>query len=119
MTVKRITANLNARVMGEMRAFYEELFGLEALMDFGWIATLGTGGAAAVQLSIATEGGEGTPVPDISIEVEDVDALAEKARALGHEIVYGPETESWGVRRFYLHDPSDNLINVLQHVGDG
>ncbi|MCV2893210.1 VOC family protein [Lentibacter sp. XHP0401] len=116
MTVKRITANLNTRSVSEMRSFYNALFGLDVLMDHGWMATLGTRSDAPVQLSIATEGGEGTPVPEISIEVDDLDEVLAKARALEHDILYGPETESWGVRRFMLHDPSDNLINVLMHI---
>ncbi|MGH9974275.1 MAG: glyoxalase, partial [Nitrososphaeraceae archaeon] len=30
-------------------------------------------------------------------------------------IEYGPESEPWGVRRFYIHDPFGKLIKILQH----
>lgn len=116
MSVKRITANLNSRSISEMRSFYQALFGLELQMDLGWIATLGTGGDAPVQLSLATNGGEDMPVPEISIEVDHLDEVLEKARALEHDILYGPEDESWGIRRFMLHDPSDNLVEVLTRL---
>ena len=33
--------------------------------------------------------------------------------AAGAEIVYGPVTEEWGLRRFYFRDPAGNLINVV------
>jgi len=113
MTVKRITATLNSRSVSEMRHFYEALFGLSLAMDLGWTATLTTGAEAPVQLSLATHGGEDMPVPEISIEVDNLDEVLQKARALGHDILYGPEDESWGVRRFMLHDPSDNLLTVM------
>ena len=116
MTVKRITANLNSRSVSEMRGFYEAVFGLKLELDLGWIVTLGTGGDAPVQLSLAVNGGEDMPVPEISIEVANLDEVLAKARAHGCDILHGPEAESWGVRRFMLHDPSDNLVNVMMHV---
>ena len=33
----------------------------------------------------------------------------------GLEIEYGPITEPWGVRRFYVRDPFGRLINILEH----
>jgi len=40
-----------------------------------WIRTYGNDHTARVQISFASEGGSGSPVPDISIEVDDVDAV--------------------------------------------
>jgi lactoylglutathione lyase len=115
MTVRRIVANVFAADPGHARAFYEELLGLEVVMDHGWIVTLAGKGVAPPQLSFASEGGSGTPVPDLSIEVDDVDLVYERARAAGFEIVYGITDEPWGVRRFYVRDPSGRLLNVLSH----
>ena len=74
-------------------------------MDMGWIMTFASDTAAAPQISVATEGGSGTPVPDLSIEVDDGDEIYERARAAGFEITYGIADEPWGVRRFYVRDP--------------
>jgi catechol 2,3-dioxygenase-like lactoylglutathione lyase family enzyme len=68
------------------------------------------------QISIATEGGSGTPVPDFSIEVDDFEAVLARARAMGSPIEYGPQDEPWGVRRFYVRDPFGRLINILAHA---
>ena len=68
-----------------------------------------------VQISIATEGGCGTPVPDLSIEVDDVDTVLEAMKAAGFSIEYGPVDEPWGVRRFYVRDPFGKLVNILAH----
>lgn len=117
MTVRRIVANLATGDIAPVRAFYEAVFGLAPLMDHGWIVALGGPQPQTVQLGIATEGGSGTPVPDLSIEVDDLDATLARAEAAGHRPVYGPADEPWGVRRFYLRDPSGRLVNVLAHAG--
>ena len=61
------------------------------------------------------EGVSGTPVPDLSIEVHDVDATLEAMKAAGIQIEYGPADEPWGIRRFYLRDPFGKLVNILAH----
>lgn len=117
MAVKRIVSNIATSSIEEVRTFYSELFGLTVVMDHGWIVTLASGESASTQLSIASEGGSGTDVPDLSIEVEDVDAVYRRAKALGYTIVYELTDEPWGVRRFYLSDPTGKLLNVLSHPG--
>ena len=116
MTVKRIVVDIATNNVAEVRSFYLELFDLEVAMDFGWISTLSSGLTAPVQISIASEGGSGTAVPDLSIEVDDVNAVYERAQSLGHKIEYGPADEPWGVRRFFLRDPAGKLLNVLTHL---
>ncbi|WP_232341059.1 VOC family protein [Bisbaumannia pacifica] len=68
-----------------------------------------------VQVSFGSEGGSGTPVPDLSIEVDDLDAAWARVEAANLPIEYGPASEPWGVRRFYVRDPFGRLINLLQH----
>ncbi|MFD2205933.1 VOC family protein [Kiloniella antarctica] len=115
MTVKRIVANLAVKSVPTAQKFYMNLFGLEVVMDHGWITTLSSGEMATVQISLASEGGSGTPVPDLSIEVDNVDAVYELAKKLEHKIVYDLTDEPWGVRRFYLCDPNGKILNVLSH----
>ncbi len=116
MTVKRVVTNVATTDVAETRDFYAELFDLTVVMDHGWIVTLAGEQAATVQVSIASEGGSGTPVPDLSIEVDDVDAVYERARGLGHDIPYALTDEAWGVRRFCVRDPTGKLLNVLAHA---
>ncbi len=116
MTVKRIVANLNTEDPGALAGFYRAVFGLDLLMDQGFIATVGSDANAPVQLSLASEGGSGTKLPAISVEVDDLDAALKRARAEGAAIEYGPVDEPWGVRRFYLRDPAGNLVNILCHA---
>ncbi len=116
MHVKRIVANISAPEPGAAERFYGEVLGLDVLMDMGWIATYGTGGSMTVQLSVMSEGGSGTPVPDISIEVDDLDEALRRVVAGGYGIEYGPAEEPWGVRRFFTRDPFGRLVNIVVHL---
>ncbi|MEW8319442.1 MAG: VOC family protein [Candidatus Thiodiazotropha sp.] len=115
MKVKRIVSNIAASNPDDAKIFYETIFGLDLVMEHGWIKTYSSGEEMTTQISVASEGGSGTAVPDLSIEVDDLDAVLSKAIAENIQIEYGPASEPWGVRRFYLRDPFGNLINVLQH----
>jgi catechol 2,3-dioxygenase-like lactoylglutathione lyase family enzyme len=96
--------------------FYGDILGLVVVMDLGWIITLAAQDTnAAPQISIAREGGSGTPVPDISVEVDDLDEVYQRAAAAGLAIEYGPAQEPWGVTRFYVRDPFGRLVNILVH----
>lgn len=116
MKVRRIVTNISSPDISKARAFYQDLLGLDLLMDHGWIQTFGSSESMAVQVSVASEGGSGTSVPDLSIEVDDLSAALARANSAGIAIEYGPIDEPWGVRRFYVRDPFGKLINILQHV---
>ena len=116
MAVLRIVANLHAPDPVAAAVFYRDLLGLDVVMDHGWIVTLATRHASLPQLSLAKQGGAGTALPDISIEVDDIDAVHARAIRAGHDIPYKLTDEPWGVRRFYVRDPAGNLVNILGHL---
>lgn len=117
MTVKRIVANISAPSPEPARAFYHDILGLETAMDHGWIVTYAAPATEGrPQVSIASEGGSGTPVPDLSVEVDDLEDVLARVRTAGLVIEYGPRDEPWGVRRFYVRDPFGRLINILSHL---
>lgn len=121
MNVKRIVANIATTEVEKARHFYEGVLGLRLAMDMGWIATY-VGDAsgdshAGPQVSFMREGGSGAPVPDLSIEVDDLDEAERRMAAAGIPIEYGPVDEPWGVRRFFVRDPFGRLLNILVHAG--
>lgn len=115
MKVKRIVANIDTRNIAAAERFYRDLLGLDVLMDHGWLVTYGSRQRMTVQIGIASQGGSGTPTPDLSIEVDDVDAALDRMKTAGIPIEYGPADELWGVRRFYVRDPLGKLVNILMH----
>ncbi|WP_104202872.1 VOC family protein [Billgrantia saliphila] len=115
MQVKRIMSNTATSDLAKAEAFYGDILGLELLMDHGWFRTYGTNEKMTVQVSFGTEGGSGTPLPDLSIEVDDIEAALARCEEANVAIEYGPASEPWGVRRFYVRDPFGKLVNILQH----
>jgi catechol 2,3-dioxygenase-like lactoylglutathione lyase family enzyme len=115
MSVKRIVTNIKTQNVSAAKSFYQDVLELDLLMDHGWIETYGLLGNENIQISFASLGGSNTPTPDLSIEVDDVDAVFERMKSAGYTIEYGPVDEPWGVRRFYVRDPFGKLINILAH----
>lgn len=60
-----------------------------------------------------TEDATASAVPDASIEVDDVDVAHAAAQRLGCEILHPLTDEPWGVRRFFVRDPTGKALNVL------
>ncbi|MEE9332960.1 MAG: VOC family protein [Granulosicoccaceae bacterium] len=115
MEVKRIVVNLLAAEPAVASAFYQDIFGLTLAMDQGWIQTLASAATMPVQITMASEGGSGTELPAVSIEVDNLDDVITRVNKANIGIEYGPVDEPWGVRRFYIRDPHGHLLNVLQH----
>jgi catechol 2,3-dioxygenase-like lactoylglutathione lyase family enzyme len=115
MAARRIVANVAAERIDAAKASYGDALGMNVVMDLGWITTFAADGSVAPQISVATEGGSGTPVPDLSIEVDDLTEVHQRMQTAGFRIEYGQVTEPWGVTRFYVCDPFGRLVNVLEH----
>ena len=116
MTVRRVVPDLHGDRPVESRAFYEDVIGLELQMDMGWIATFGSRSNPTAQVSVMSTDATAPVTPDVSIEVEDVDAVHARAVAAGYEVVHPLTDEPWSVRRFFVRDPNGAVINVLQHI---
>ncbi|MFE9259116.1 VOC family protein [Streptomyces sp. NPDC006879] len=116
MNVRRIVANFQSEgpALAESRDFYGAL-GFEEVMNHGWIVTLASTDNPTVQLSLMVEDPTAPVAPDVSVEVEDVDAVHRAMVDRGAEIVHPLTDEEWGVRRFFVRDPNGRVINVLSH----
>ena len=95
------------------------MLGLEVMTDLGWIVTYGSHQQTTVLISIVSEVGSGTPVSELSIEVDNVDAAMETMPAVGFRIEPGPVDGAWGVRRFYVRDPLGTFVNILARSDGG
>jgi catechol 2,3-dioxygenase-like lactoylglutathione lyase family enzyme len=115
MTVKRIVPNFAAADPEQASAFYGDILGLNLVMDQGWIKTFTADSTMKPQISFASEGGSGTPVPDISIEVDNFEEVHQRVCQAGMIVEYGPAQEPWGVTRFFVRDPFGRLVNILTH----
>ncbi len=100
-------------------AFYRDVLGFRVAMDEDGLAMLASPDTPTTQLIIAwaSPTAMDAEVRDVamSIEVGDVDAAHAAAVAAGLEIVRPPTDEPWGIRRFFVRDPSGRVINVAMH----
>jgi catechol 2,3-dioxygenase-like lactoylglutathione lyase family enzyme len=117
MSVRRIVPDLHGGTPEENRAFYEDLVGLELQLDLGWIFTFASRDNPTAQLSVVAEDATAPIPPDVTIEVDDVDAVYERMVEHAREIVYELTDEAWGVRRFFVRDPNGAVVNVMAQPG--
>ena len=114
MAVKRIKPNILSDDFDQSRSFYMDVIGLGGGDGLDWILFFGTD-QREVQLSVMKLDVKAHMHPDVSIEVDDVDAVYDRACAAGAEIVYPITDEEWGLRRFFVRDPNGAVINVTEH----
>lgn len=114
-------------------AFYRDVLGLELRADvardhFRWI-TVGAPSQPGISI-ILTNFVNGTPEDNDTVAAllakgalygahfssADLDALFEKVRASGADIVQEPASQPWGGRDCAVRDPSGNLVRIDQSV---
>ncbi len=113
MTIRRATPDIKTTDIERSREFYK-LLGFEEAMDLGWVVTMVSPTNPTAQVLLIGPGAEKLQ-PDMSVEVDDVDAVHAELTAAGADIVYPLRDEPWGVRRFFVRDPSGTIVNVVSH----
>ena len=115
MSIRRIAPNITSDRVDESRKFYTELLGFGVAMDMDWVVTLASPSNPTAQITLVQETGSAEPQPNMTIEIDDVDTVHAKAIGLDLKVVYPLTDEQWGVRRFFVTDPSGVVINAMSH----
>jgi predicted enzyme related to lactoylglutathione lyase len=118
MSIRRVVPNVTSDTPEESRSFYAGLLGFQVAMDMGWIITFVSPSNPTAQVSVVREDTSAPVVPQITVEVADVNAIHAEAVRRGLDIVHALTDEPWGVRRFLVKDPNGTVINVAAHRGD-
>jgi catechol 2,3-dioxygenase-like lactoylglutathione lyase family enzyme len=114
MPVRRIMPYHESADFEATRAFYTGVLGLEEGGFGGGHIGFGSGQAQVV----FGPPGVQPALPDMGVDLGsrgEVDGAQGEAVRAGHEIVYGPVDEPWGVRRFFVRDPNGVVLSVLAH----
>jgi uncharacterized glyoxalase superfamily protein PhnB len=114
MSIRRVMPDIRSEAMEESRDFYG-LLGFEEVMNHGWVMTLASPSNPTAQVTFMSHDKAAPVVPDMSVEVDDVDAVYAVMRDSGAEVVHPLQDEEWGVRRFFVRDPNGRVVNVLSH----
>lgn len=120
MQIRRAMPVLRTNDPATARAFYEGFLGFRVAMDEDGMLMFASPSTPTTQLLVAWASPTAVD-PDVldvevSIEVDDVDAAYEQARAAGLEVVRPLRDEPWGIRRFFVRDPTGRTINVASHI---
>ncbi|NUR91410.1 MAG: glyoxalase [Nonomuraea sp.] len=114
MSIRRVVPDIASEALDESRAFYERL-GFVEVMDLGWVVTLASPDNPTAQITLVSKDATAPVQADFSVEVEDVDTVHATMLASGATIVHPLQDEAWGVRRFFVLDPSGKVVNVVSH----
>jgi catechol 2,3-dioxygenase-like lactoylglutathione lyase family enzyme len=104
------------------RAFYEDFLGFRVGMEQKGFLMLVSPSEPTTQVIVSWDDPEAMDPSvqrvDISIEVANVDEAHADALARGLDIVYPLTDEPWGIRRFFVREPSGTVVNVATHITD-
>jgi catechol 2,3-dioxygenase-like lactoylglutathione lyase family enzyme len=119
MEIRRAMPVIRTDRPAEARAFYEGL-GFRVAMDQDGMLMLASRSTPTTQVIVAWDSPTAVDpellTVDLSIEVADVDAAHARARAEGREVVRELRDEPWGIRRFFVRDPTGRTVNVASHL---
>jgi catechol 2,3-dioxygenase-like lactoylglutathione lyase family enzyme len=96
MSIRRVVPNIVSDTPDDSRSFYAGLLGFQVAMDMGWIITFVSPGNPTAQVSVVREDASAPVVPQITVEVADVDAIHAEAMRRGLDIVHPLTDEPWG-----------------------
>ncbi len=114
---KRVVPYAQGEHLDASRAFYTEVLGFEVAME-GPILGLTSPTNPSAQVLVPPPGFH-DPEPQFGVDLgapEAVDAAHAAAVRRGLRVVYALRDEPWGVRRFFVEDPSGTIVNVLAHT---
>jgi catechol 2,3-dioxygenase-like lactoylglutathione lyase family enzyme len=113
--VRRVVPDFHGQDPAASREFYTRLLGLDVVMDQGWVVTFAAPDNSAAQITVMSRDATAQVNPDVSVEVDDVDGAYAVAEQMGCDILHPLTDEPWGVRRFFVREPSGRVVNILSH----
>ncbi len=108
----------------ESRDFYVRLLEMEVVFDSDWYVLLRDPRRPRLQLAFVAHDHHTVPAAAhgpargllVTAEVDDVDAVHDRAREMGAEIAQELRDEEFGQRHFMAVDPNGLLVDVYQPI---
>lgn len=107
------------------RDFYRRHLGFDVEFDIGWYALLKSGGAAPFGIGFLQSDHPSQPSHHrkpvsgarfVSLEVPDVDAVAQRLMAEGVGVDIPLRDEPWGQRHIIVLDPAGNGVDLITPI---
>ena len=118
MDVRRIVPYLESADFDAVKDFYTGVLGLEVGMEYPEFIGFGSPTTPSAQIVVTAPGVE-QRLPHFGIDVGSpaaVDSVHAEVLARGLEVVYPLTDEPWGIRRFFVRDPTGTVISILAHT---
>jgi catechol 2,3-dioxygenase-like lactoylglutathione lyase family enzyme len=124
MSVNAVFPVLMTDRLAESRDFYADLLDMRLAFEADWYVQLLSPTTQAAQLGLVATEHESVPAAFrraaagvlVTVEVDDVDALHQRARARGLPIELSLRDEDWGQRHFITRDPNGLAVDVVQVI---
>ncbi len=108
----------------ESKAFYERLLGFTTVFQIDWYLQMQSPTDPNVQIAFVHRDHHSVPEayrqpPQgviVTVELNDVDAVFQRALDMRCDIVLDLRSEVWGQRHFMTRDPNGLLVDVIQLI---
>ena len=106
------------------RDFYSRLLDLDVVFECGWYTALRSSTDPSQQMAFVLTGHESVPTPYsvpvagtvVTVEVESVDVVHDRAVDLGIEVIFEPRDEDFGQRHVMIRDPNAILVDIIEWI---
>lgn len=106
------------------KEFYVDLLGFEVIFEIDWYIQLQSPSLEPVQIAFVASNHPSVPsgyqkTPQgviVTVEMEDVDKIFQKAITLKLPVVVDLCNEAWGQRHFMVEDPNGLLLDVYSMI---
>ena len=110
--------------LDESSMFYRDLLGIEVVFESGWYSLLQHADRPSLQIGFVSSGHETVPESLgrvargvlVSVEVDDVDVVHDRAVGMHAEIVWPLADERFGQRHFMVADPAGLIVDVITPI---
>jgi predicted enzyme related to lactoylglutathione lyase len=118
--LSRVLFNILSKDLAASTAFYRTLADFETIYESDWYVVLTPPGQPLVQIGLIDEVSEFTPRHAwglkhgtfLTLVVEDVFEVLERARGLGAEVVSEPMAMDYGQTRALIRDPNGLIVDI-------
>ncbi len=108
----------------DSKEFYVDFLGFNVIFEIDWYIQLQSPSLESIQIAFVEKNHSSVPkgyqkTPQgvvVTVEVENVDAVYQRAQDLGLPVIVNLCNEQWGQRHFMLEDPNGLLVDVYTMI---
>lgn len=122
--MKSLFPDICSRALIESKDFYVNFLGFEVIFEIDWYIQLQNPRLEAAQIAFVEINHPSVPkiyqkAPQgvvVTVEVEDVNEIYQKARDLQLPFILELRDEEWGQRHFMVEDPNGLLVDIYSMI---